>query len=168
MRTRFFWAALLVLLVAGSSAAQTNISGTVQNAKADPAYSIEIGDHPGHATVLQKTTCTWTTSMEIAGAKSKDGYDVTTVEMWATRSSSNGTHVSTMDNGDKFFVTFHGASAVKDGKPGPEQGTWSFTGGTGKLKGLKGKGTYKGTSNEDGTTNVEVKGEYELPAAKTK
>ena len=73
-----------------------------------------------------------------------------------------------MDNGDKFFVSFHGGSALKDGKPGPQQGTWSFTGGTGKLKGLKGKGTYKGTINDDGTATVDVEGEYELPSAKMK
>jgi len=45
-------------------------------------------------------------------------------------------------------------------------GTWSFTGGTGKLKGLKGKGTYKGTGNADGSMTYEVEGDYELPAAK--
>jgi len=168
MKTRFFWAVSLVLLVAGSSAAQTKISGTVQNAKPDPTYSIEVGDHPGHTTSLEKTAVTWTTPMEIAGEKSKDGFDVATIETWATKSTASGTHVSTMDNGDKFFVSFHGASMMKDGKPGPEQGTWSFTGGTGKLKGLKGTGTFKGTFNDDGTATVEVEGEYELPAAKMK
>jgi hypothetical protein len=43
------------------------------------------------------------------------------------------------------------------------EGKWSFGGGTGKLKGLKGKGTYKGKGAPDGTLTVEVEGEYELP-----
>jgi len=166
MKTRFLWAASLILLAAGSAAAQTKISGTVQNAKPDPAYSIDAGDHPGHTVMLQKTAVTWSTPMEIAGEKTKDGFDVATVEMWATKSTDSGTHVSNMDNGDKLFVSFHGASTVKDGKPGTEQGTWYFTGGTGKLKGLKGKGTYTGTFNDDGTATVQVEGEYTLPAGK--
>ncbi len=166
MKTRFFWAASLALVVAGSAAAQTKISGTAQNAKPDPTYSIEAGDHPGHTTTLQKSAVTWSTPMEIAGEKTKDGFDVATIEMWATKATDSGTHVSNMDNGDKIFVSFHGASTVKDGKPGAEQGTWYFTGGTGKLKGLKGKGTYKGTFNDDGTATVQVEGEYTLPAGK--
>lgn len=41
------------------------------------------------------------------------------------------------------------------------KGTWGFTGGTGKLKGIKGKGTY--TCKPSGDENTcEVEGEYEL------
>jgi hypothetical protein len=35
---------------------------------------------------------------------------------------------------------------------------WSFNGGTGKLKGLKGKGTYQVNTNADGSATVDVKG----------
>ena len=51
---------------------------------------------------------------------------------------------------------------MKDGVP-QEEGTWNFTGGIGKLKGIKGKGTYKGKGASDGTVTYEVEGEYELP-----
>jgi hypothetical protein len=47
--------------------------------------------------------------------------------------------------------------------PESAEGTWSFVGGTGKLKGLKGKGTYKGKYAADGTSTYEIEGEYELP-----
>jgi len=68
-----------------------------------------------------------------------------------------------MSNGDKIFVRFSGTdTTTKDGKTG-SAGTWSYTGGTGKLKGITGKGTYKGTSNADGSATTEVEGEYELP-----
>jgi hypothetical protein len=40
---------------------------------------------------------------------------------------------------------------------------WTFTTGTGKFKSIKGKGTYKGTPNADGTVTYEVTGEYSLP-----
>jgi hypothetical protein len=69
-----------------------------------------------------------------------------------------------MDNGDKQFVSFRDTGAIKDGKPQGSQGTWSYTGGTGKFKGLKGKGTYKVSLNPDGTATVDVEGEYEVPA----
>jgi hypothetical protein len=36
-------------------------------------------------------------------------------------------------------------------------------GGTGKLKGIKGKGTYKAKMASDGSATGEVEGEYELP-----
>jgi len=55
---------------------------------------------------------------------------------------------------------------MKDGKPDTTEGTWSYTGGTGKLKGIKGKGTYKGKADSSGNMVVEVEGDYELPAAK--
>jgi hypothetical protein len=47
-----------------------------------------------------------------------------------------------MENGDKFYSRNQGSIATNE----PVQGTWTFTGGTGNLKGIKGKGTYKCTS----------------------
>jgi hypothetical protein len=49
-----------------------------------------------------------------------------------------------MENGDKFHLDFDWA-VVKDGKPKSViesvKGTWAFTGGTGKLEGIRGRGT---------------------------
>ena len=73
-----------------------------------------------------------------------------------------------MDNGDKFFVSFHDSAAVKDGKPEGAKGTWAYAGGTGKLKGITGKGSYTVTQNADGTSVVDVEGEYTVPAAAPK
>ena len=73
----------------------------------------------------------------------------------------------TMDNGDTTYARVQGAgTASEKGSPNPpnEDGTWSFTGGTGKLKGLKGNGTYK-ISAEGGPGQIE--GEYTLPGAGT-
>ena len=42
------------------------------------------------------------------------------------------------------------------------EGAWSFRGGTGKLKGIKGKGTYNGNGAPEGSATYDV-GEYELP-----
>jgi len=41
------------------------------------------------------------------------------------------------------------------------KGTWGFTGGSGKLKGIKGKGTFTCSPSGDGVA-CEVEGEYQL------
>jgi hypothetical protein len=68
-----------------------------------------------------------------------------------------------MANGDKYSVRYQGTSTAKDGAPPTISGTWNFTGGTGKLKGLTGKGTYKGKGNPDGGATFEVRGDQKLP-----
>ena len=55
-------------------------------------------------------------------------------------------------------------------KEGPAGGgTWSFTCGTGKLKGVKGKGTFKAFENAD-AGGFEMEGDYSLlePGVKDK
>ena len=37
-------------------------------------------------------------------------------------------------------------------------GTWKYTGGSGTLKGITGKGTYKGKGNADGTSTWRGRG----------
>jgi len=68
-----------------------------------------------------------------------------------------------MANGYKMYVRIQGSSRLKDSVVDSAEGAWSFTGGTGKLKGVEGKGTYKGKGAPDGSATYEVEGEYELP-----
>ena len=78
------------------------------------------------------------------------------------KSQERGYVVIAMDNGDKAFVRFTGAgTSTKDGKMAGE-GTWSYTGGTGKLRGLTGKGTYKSSGTMDSAED-QIEGEYSLP-----
>jgi hypothetical protein len=159
----------LALLLASAVGAQTKVSG--QHTCPKPPEVIgtsEAGDKPGHTLSVVKNTCSWTKPMEMAGEKSKDGSSIAFSEKTSTRATSTGTYVGNMDNGDKFFVSFHDSGAVKDGKPQASKGTWSYTGGTGKLKGIAGKGTYTVTGNADGSAVVDVEGEYAVPAAAPK
>jgi hypothetical protein len=96
----------------------------------------------------------------------KEHIVVGSVDATATRSAASGTGIFTMESGDKTLSTFHGTASMKDGKREDERGMWSFTGGTGKFKGIKGKGAYKTTLNADGTGTVAVEGVYELAQAK--
>jgi len=159
---------LLAIFASVNAGAQTKMSGTLKCNKADPAYTLEAGDPSGHAYSLSKNSCTWTQPADLGGDKTKDGYSIGVTDTTTTHETVHGTHVTTMVSGDKAFFAFHDAYPIKDGKPGDSTGHWSCTGGTGKLKGIKGNGTYKGTPNDDGTVTIAVEGEYELAAAAAK
>jgi hypothetical protein len=163
MRFRTVMAFLAAVALAAAAGAQTKTSGTIQCGKADPQHAIEVGDQPNHSMGVSKSTCTWSKPMEVAGAKTKDGYSVASNDTTGDKSSGRGIHVSTMDNGDKMYVRFQGNGTLKDGAMQTDSGTWSYTGGTGKLKGIKGKGTYKGKASAGGGMTYEIEGDYTLP-----
>src|SRR5690348_16155036 len=99
--------------------------------------------------------------MEIGGDKSKDGVSTETADISGNSSRARGFHVATMESGDKFFVWFQGTGETKDGAPVEAKGKWGFTVGSGKLKGIKGEGTYTSTPGGDGLT-CQVEGQYTL------
>ena len=70
--------------------------------------------------------------------------------------------VGTMENGDKYHITTQGTHTMRDRKYEIGEGTWSFAGVTSKLKGIKGKGTYKCKPSGD-NVDCDVEGEYTLP-----
>lgn len=147
--------------LAASAVAQTKASGKAE-CKADAPAPVEIGDKAGHSFAVGKAQCTWS-GFEIAGAAYKDGVSVSLDEISGSKVTSTGYHTATMANGDKTTARFHGTSTMKDGKFVSGGGTWTFSSGTGKVKGIKGKGTFKGTPNPDGTVTYQVDGEYSLP-----
>jgi hypothetical protein len=157
-------------ITATMATAQTKISGDGKCGKPDQQQSMDVGDRAGHALALVKFSCTWTTPLEMAGLKSKDYTGTVSSDESGEKGQNRGYVVITMDNGDKAFIRFTGSgTTAKDGASTGE-GTWSYTGGTGKLKGLTGKGTYKSTGNADGAQD-HVEGEYTAPpppAPKTK
>jgi hypothetical protein len=161
--TRRAMLALTLLTITTTIAtAQTKISGDGKCGKADQQQSMDIGDRAGHALVLVKISCTWTTPLEMAGLKSKDYIATISSDFSGEKGQDRGYVVITMDNGDKAFIRFTGSVATAKDGVSTGEGTWSYTGGTGKLKGLTGKGTYKSTGNADGGQD-QVEGEYTVP-----
>ena len=158
---RILIAIAIVSLAATTAAAQTKISGTTQCGKPDPQHLIPDGDRPDHSLGVEQIKCTWTKPMEIEGAKSKEGMSTATDDISGNTVRARGFHVSTMDTGDKFFVRYQASGAVKDGALLSQKGTWGFTGGSGKLKGIKGKGTFTCAPAGDAVA-CEVEGEYQL------
>ena len=156
----------VLLALAGAAVAQTKFSWTQQCAKPDPEYTVPVGDRADHVMSLSKDKCTWTKG-EMAGSQLKDDDDAIISDISGNVARDKGFFVSILASGDKGFGRFEGTTTLKDKAPVSAQGTFTFTGGTGKLKGIKGKGTFKGTWNPDGTSAFQLEGEYALPVAKS-
>jgi hypothetical protein len=163
MKSRLMVVAGLAFMLASAVSAQTKLTGTVTCAKPDPSYAIQVGDQPGHVYTLDKSSCSWGADTLINGMKITADTGTSTSETTATKTSSSGSRMATLENGDKFFASVHDSSPIKDGKPTDISGTFTINGGTGKLKGIKGHGTYKVTLGADGTATVAVTGEYTIP-----
>ena len=162
MKTRFGSLLFLGVLVAVSLSAATMTSGTA-TCTMDPASPapVALTDAPNHAFAVAKAHCTWT-GFSVAGQAYKDGVSTSLNEISGDTSTATGYHVATTTTGDSATAKFQGSGKLKDGKNVSDGGTWTFTSGTGKLKGIKGKGTYRGTANPDGTMTYKVTGEYSL------
>ena len=153
MKTRFGSLLFLGVLVAVNLSAATKTSGTA-TCKSDPASPAPVA--------VSDQQCTWT-GFSVAGQAYKDGVSISMSEILGDASASNGYHVATTATGDTATAKFQGKGTLKDGKNVTDGGTWSFTTGTGKLKGITGTGTYKGSANPDGSMAYQVEGEYSLP-----
>lgn len=157
----------MVLGAASVASAQTKWSGQEQCAKPEPQYTVPVGDKADHVVVLGKAKCTWSAG-EIGGVKIKEADDTVISDVSGGSSSDRGYAAVSMEDGDTAFVRWEGKATVKDKAPSDGHGTWAFVSGTGKLKGIKGKGTYKGKWNPDGTGTFGVEGTYTLAVPKTK
>ena len=159
---KVIFAFLAMLALGGAGFGQTKVAGTVQCGKPDEQHTLDVGDRPNHSLMIAKSKCTWTLPMEIAGTKTKEDTGTGFDEVSGNKSRGHGYVVGTLTNGDKMYVRTQGSATLKDGAPESAEGTWGFVGGTGKLKGVKGKGTYKGKGATDGSITYEVEGEYTI------
>jgi hypothetical protein len=83
------------------------------------------------------------------------------------RERHNGTGIITLANGDTVKIQFRGFAIFDDvDRPARGNGTWTFTGGTGKAKGIKGNGKYTGTFEDDGFSTWQMTGKYALSVPK--
>lgn len=164
MKVKTFFLCVIVFALAAAASAQTKISGTAQCGKPDKEYTIQVGDRPNHSFSISQGKCTWTKPFEIAGTQNKEIVGTGFAEISGNTSRSHGYDVDTMANGDKAYYREEVTMTLKDGVPQSGEVKWTFIRGTGKLKGIKGKGTCKLTSAAaDGSATYECEGEYELP-----
>ena len=156
-----------VLATATSAFAQSKFAGKCSQSKPDPNYMIAIDDHPGHAMTLGKVTCTWS-SGDLGGDAVKEEVDTSTSEVTGTTFHDRGFGVGSTASGDKYYVRFESKGSIKGEMPTVATCTWAFAGGTGKLKGLTGKGTCAGTFDASGGATFDIVGEYALATPKGK
>jgi hypothetical protein len=154
--------ALLVVCLSclvASVAAQTKISSTIKCAKSSIEQMAPVGDRPNHSFGVTQGSCTSSKPWTIAGVAGKEGVGTSTVEAEGAVSRSHGVYVETMENGDKAYYHFAVTATTKDGQIQISGHKWQLEGGTGKLKGVKGQGTCKGSGTADSMT-YECEGEY--------
>src|SRR5262245_26607235 len=144
-----------VLAIPLSATAQNKFAGKCSQGKPDPNYIMKVDDRANHALVLGQVTCTWS-SGDIAGVALKSEVDTVFSDMTGTTSRDRGYGVGTAENGDKYFVRFDGTTTYKGEAPTTGTCNWTFSGGTGKFKGLKGKGTCTGTFDAAGGAAFDV------------
>ncbi len=153
---------LVWLALAASAAAQNKFSGTTKCGKPDKDYKIEVGDRPEHAFEILQLKCAYTKGGEIAGVQIKEEIDTGFYETNGGTARGPWSGYMILANGDKAYLRGEDTLVLKQGVPQTSAGHFDFNGGTGKLKGIKGKGSYKGVIAPDGTAILEVQGEYEL------
>ena len=136
------------------------VEGKLRCEKADPQYSLEVPDRPGHALVIAKRACSWSEPLTILGQKTKNGVAVSFTEKMEGSLHVHGYETDTMDSGEKLTMQSQGQILSEKG-PMDFKGRWSLMRGSGKLKGIKGGGTYEGKVDADDVMTYEFEGVYD-------
>ena len=154
------------LAIASSATAQTKISGTLDCEKADARHVIQIPEREGFAYVISQFKCAWTKDFSIEGLQSKDYVNTVFGEVLGSTIRITATGATHYVSGDRAYSRSVG---TRDQKKLTSSGKWTYVLGTGKLRGIKGGGTYtckmKGAEPDAGYI-CDSEGEYTLPAAK--
>lgn len=134
-------------------------------AKPDTGAALPVPDaNAGHVLALSRSKCTWTEGA-LAGDKLADETDYGYSDVIGNASHDRGYGIGSVASGDKYYVSFDAVTTLSGGNPvSIGHCSWSFTGGTGKLAGLSGKGTCTATVSADGTASFEITGNYSLGA----
>jgi hypothetical protein len=146
------------------STAEILPGSTFKCAKPDPVYSLEAGDAPNHHFYVLKAACVPTQGIRIAGVEVKDVTITASGEVSGDRDRGGAVHVSMMANNDQVFARSITTGRIQNGRE-TFGGTWTFVGGTGKFKNLRGKGTYQCKPAEDGGALCTSSGSYLLSAS---
>jgi hypothetical protein len=149
-----------------SAVAQTKLVAVIDCDKDDPQHTIPVPDREGFSYQIYQNKCKWTKGSALEGIESKDVVNVCFNDARGTAVGLAHTQVTHYTNGDKVFAA---GTGNLNQKTLASSGKWSYTGGTGKFRGLKGSGTYtcksKSADANAGYT-CDVEGEYTLPVAK--
>ena len=157
---------LLLLLsssacLASGAAVADKFAGTCDCGKSDPQHLLPAGDRPDHKLGVEASKCVWTKPLDIGGDKTKDGIATHVIEINGKNIRFHGVHEVTLQSGEKIALPYQGSGISKDNNETQSKGTFSLSEGTGKLKGIKGNGTFSCKSAGEGVS-CDVEGEYQL------
>jgi hypothetical protein len=138
-----------------------HFTATCECGKADPQHLLPAGDRPNHSLGVEAAKCSWSKPLEIGSDKTKESMATDILEISGNQIHFHGVHELTMQSGDKVALPYQGRGSSKDNNASQIQGTFTFAHGTGKLKGMKGKGTFSCKSAGEGE-HCDVEGDYEL------
>ncbi len=153
-----------VVCLAFVSAVEVQAQGKIDSqwkcGKATVEHSVDVGDQAGHTYVVTQSKCS-ATKGEIGGVQDKEGTATEFHDVMGNKQSWHGIFVETLASGDKLHYSYRGTGTAAGGQFVSGSNTWTITGGTGKFRGVKGKGTCKGTLNPDGSPSWDCEGTYE-------
>jgi hypothetical protein len=149
--------------VVSMTPAQTKLTSSGKCGKPYEQQDIEAGDQIGHLFTLTAGKCA--TKGEVGGAASKEGVFSEYGEISGDHSKVSGVFVETFDSGDKIFYTYQATGTMKDKAFQAGENKYQITGGTGKMKGIKGSGTCKTTGTSDGGLEYTCAGVYTITEA---
>ncbi len=161
---KLVWAVCLVFVFAVGVQAQGKIDAQWKCGKATVEHSIDVGDQAGHAYAVSQTKCS-AAKGEIGGVQEKEGTGTEFHDVVGNNLSWHGVFVETLASGDKIHYSYKGTGTASGGKFASGSNTWTIIGGTGKFKGVTGKGTCKGKGAPDGTATWDCEGTYQAAAA---
>jgi len=142
------------------SAAKDKISSQWKcEAKSVDEHNIAVGDQEGHAYHVGQGKCP-SEKGAMGDVKEQEGTYTEFGDVAGNTISNHGVFIVTLASGDKVFYSYHGTQTVKDGAIQSGTNTWTLTGGTGKMKGVKGSGGCKGQGNPDGSSTWNCDGTY--------
>ena len=142
-------------------AAADHFTATCECGKPDPQALLPAGDSPDHSLGVEASKCGWSKPLVIGGDKTKDSVATEMIEISSNKIHVRGVHELTMQSGDKVALPYQGSGVSKDNQQSGPKGMFTFAQGTGKLKGINGKGTFSCKSAGEGVS-CEVEGDYEL------
>jgi hypothetical protein len=159
MKSRIAVISFMIFSSATLALAQIHIAGTAECSGPEQVHVMRLGDHAGHFFVMSQGKCHWTKPVDIAGARTQSDEATVTKEIRGNHARVRGYVTETTASSDKFSYRILGEQVIDHGKTVSEHGHWTIVSGTGKLKGIHGKGTY--TGKLQGKSMVfDLEGEY--------
>lgn len=165
MRRFLLVATVFLLTMPALAQGQGAIATSWKCARVEPVNTIPVPGQADHAYSLYQVKCT-ASKGEIAGAKQKEGTATEFAESMGNAGTGHGIFVETLESGDTVSYKYQMTSTTKDKIVQAASDTWTITGGTGKLKGIKGSGTCKGKGDAAGALSLDCMGKYTMAMAK--